>query len=189
MRRVLQEAAAGKFGWKPAPAPSGRGCGVACGIDAGTYVALMAEVKVDRERGAVKVERVVCAQDMGVVVNPDGRDDAGRGLHHDGPRLRAHARSCASSGGQILDENFDTYELPRFSWLPADRDGAREERRRSTPQGGGEPAIVPMGGGDRQRGVRRDGRAGHPAADHAGATEAGADLTPAAVNQRVADTG
>ena len=40
MVRVLN-AAAKKFGWTPKPAPSGRGVGVALGIDAGTYVALM----------------------------------------------------------------------------------------------------------------------------------------------------
>ena len=50
MRRVLQEAAKA-FGWKPAPAPSGRGWGVACGVDSGTYAALVAEVKVDRRAG------------------------------------------------------------------------------------------------------------------------------------------
>ena len=71
MRGVL-EAAAARFGWKKAAGPSGRGVGVACGIDAGSYVALMAEVKVDAATGNVKVGRIVCAQDMGVVINPDG---------------------------------------------------------------------------------------------------------------------
>jgi CO/xanthine dehydrogenase Mo-binding subunit len=71
MIRVLQ-AAATAFGWKSAPAPSGRGFGLACSIDAGSYVATMAEVKVDAATGRVKVLRIVCAQDMGVVVNPDG---------------------------------------------------------------------------------------------------------------------
>ena len=47
MIRTLN-AAAKKFGWVPKPAPSRRGVGVALGIDAGTYVALIAEVTVDR---------------------------------------------------------------------------------------------------------------------------------------------
>jgi isoquinoline 1-oxidoreductase len=71
MRRVLQ-AAADAFGWKAAAAPSGRGFGVACSIDAGTYVATMAEVKVDPSSGRVNVLRIACAQDMGIVVNPTG---------------------------------------------------------------------------------------------------------------------
>jgi len=48
-------------------------------------------------------------------------------------------------GGEIFETNFDTYEIPRFSWLPeietylvGDKDDA--------PQGGGEPAIICMGG-------------------------------------------
>ncbi|MHC4890010.1 MAG: xanthine dehydrogenase family protein molybdopterin-binding subunit, partial [Planctomycetota bacterium] len=71
MRRVLQ-AAAKKFGWSPLKARSGRGFGVACGIDSGTYVAHVAEVEVDKKTGHVQVKRVVCAQDMGIVVNPEG---------------------------------------------------------------------------------------------------------------------
>jgi nicotinate dehydrogenase subunit B len=45
------EAAAEAFGWTGGKGPSGRGHGVACGIDAGSYVALMAEVEVDRTSG------------------------------------------------------------------------------------------------------------------------------------------
>jgi isoquinoline 1-oxidoreductase len=136
-------AAAKKFGWKPAPAPSGRGVAVACGIDAGTYAALMAEVKVDRKNGTVKVERVVCAQDMGIVVNPDGATMQVEGSVTQGLGY-VFTEELRFRGGDILDRNFDTYELPRFSWVPAietvlvRNDGLQ-------PQGGGEPAIVPMG--------------------------------------------
>src|SRR4029077_4211582 len=71
MRKVLQ-AAADAFGWKSAKAPAGskgKGRGIACGVDAGTYVALIAEIAVDTTTGAIKVERVVAAQDMGIIVN------------------------------------------------------------------------------------------------------------------------
>ncbi|HTY58384.1 MAG TPA: molybdopterin cofactor-binding domain-containing protein, partial [Bacteroidota bacterium] len=71
MKRVLQSAAE-KFGWKPAKSPSGRGLGVALGIDAGTYVASIAEVAVNRSTGEVSVKRVLAVQDMGLVVNPEG---------------------------------------------------------------------------------------------------------------------
>ncbi len=55
------------YGWEPSVAPrgNGRGRGLACGMDAETYVALIAEVIVDFETGVVKVDRIVCAQDMG----------------------------------------------------------------------------------------------------------------------------
>ncbi len=48
-------------------------------------------------------------------------------------------------GGQILDLNFDTYEIPRFSWLPK-IETVLIDAKESPPQGGGEPAIICMGG-------------------------------------------
>jgi CO/xanthine dehydrogenase Mo-binding subunit len=47
-------------------------------------------------------------------------------------------------GGEILDLNFDTYEIPRFSWLPK-IETVIIDARNSPPQGGGEPAIICMG--------------------------------------------
>jgi len=35
-------------------------------------VAAMAEVNVDRDSGDVKVKRLACVQDMGIVINPEG---------------------------------------------------------------------------------------------------------------------
>ena len=47
-------------------------------------------------------------------------------------------------GGDVLDSNFDTYKLPRFSWLP-EIETVLVENKELTPQGGGEPAIITMG--------------------------------------------
>jgi len=142
MRRVL-EAAAARFGWKRAVAPSGRGVGVACGIDAGTYVALMAEVKVDAATGRVKVGRLVCAQDMGTVINPDGARMQIEGCLMMGLGYTL-SEEVRFDGGRILTRNFDAYELPRFSGMP-DVEIVLVKNDELTPQGGGEPAIVPVG--------------------------------------------
>jgi isoquinoline 1-oxidoreductase len=142
MKRVLKEAAA-KFGWTPAAAPSRRGFGVACGTDAGSYVTLMAEVKVDETSGAIKVARVVCAQDMGIVVNPDGATMQVEGGVTMGLGY-VLAEELRFSGGRIEDENFDTYELPRFSWVPR-IETVLVRNEALAPQGGGEPSTVPMG--------------------------------------------
>ena len=142
MRSVL-EAAAGRFGWKKAAGPSGRGVGVACGIDAGTYVALMAEVKVDAATGSVTVGRIVCAQDMGIVINPDGAKMQIEGCVMMGLGY-AVSEEIRFSGGSILTKNFDTYELPRFSAMP-DLETVLVKNDELTPQGGGEPALVPVG--------------------------------------------
>ena len=47
--------------------------------------------------------------------------------------------------GEIFDLNFDTYEIPRFSGLPRIETVLIDDRE-AAPQGGGEPAIICMGG-------------------------------------------
>jgi nicotinate dehydrogenase subunit B len=79
---------------------------------------------------------------MGIVVNPEGAKiqmevciTMGMGY--------ALTEEVHFKAGQVLDTNYDTYELPKFSWVPKietvilDSTGA--------PQGGGEPAIILMG--------------------------------------------
>jgi nicotinate dehydrogenase subunit B len=140
---LVLKAAAEKFGWAPAKAPSGRGFGIACGIDAGTYVAHISEVEVDRKTGHVQVKRVVCAQDMGLSVNPEGARIQMEGCITMGLGY-ALAEDIHFKGGEILDLNFDTYEIPRFSWLPRIETVLVDDRN-AAPQGGGEPAIICMG--------------------------------------------
>ena len=48
-------------------------------------------------------------------------------------------------GGRINDLNFDTYELPRFPWAPQIKT-VLVPADDLPPQGGGEPAIICMGG-------------------------------------------
>jgi len=143
MMRVLKTAAE-KFGWDPSPAPSGRGFGVACATDVGAYVATMAEVEVDQESGRVRVKRIVCAQDMGLVINPEGAKSQMEGSLMMGLGY-ALTEEVRFNGGEILDHNFDTYEIPRFSWLPK-IETALLENSEIPPAGGGEPPIVCMGG-------------------------------------------
>jgi isoquinoline 1-oxidoreductase len=116
---------------------------VACGIDSGSYAVLVAEVGVDRASGKVRVERVVCAQDMGVVVSPEGATMQIEGCITMGLGY-VLAEEVRFKDGKILDENFDSYELPRFSWLPR-IETVLVKNDELPPQGGGEPAIVPMG--------------------------------------------
>ncbi|MEO8587021.1 MAG: molybdopterin cofactor-binding domain-containing protein [Acidobacteriota bacterium] len=142
MRSVL-EAAAARFGWKRAAGPSGRGVGIACGIDAGTYVALAAEVKVDAATGRIRVARIACAQDMGVVINPDGATMQMEGCIMMGLGY-ALTEEVRFDGGRILTKNFDTYEIPKFSMMPA-LDTVLVKNDELSPQGGGEPALVPVG--------------------------------------------
>jgi isoquinoline 1-oxidoreductase len=142
MKRAL-ETAAEKFGWKPAKSPSGRGFGVALGIDAGTSVASMAEVSVNKSTGDITVRRVLAVQDMGLVVNPEGAAIQMEGCIMMGLGY-ALREGLHFKGGEISDRNFGTYEIPRFSWLPTIETHILDDEN-SPPQGGGEPAIVTMG--------------------------------------------
>lgn len=143
MRGVLT-AAAEKFGWKPGKSPAGRGAGIACGMDAGAYVAVIAEVEVDKNSGRVQVKRVVAAQDMGLVINPRGAKIQVEGCVMMGLGY-ALSEEIHFKGGEIFDLNFDSYEIPRFSWMPK-IETVLVESKDPNPQGGGEPAIICMGG-------------------------------------------
>jgi isoquinoline 1-oxidoreductase len=137
------KAAAAKFGWTGAKAPSGRGFGVACGTDVGTCVATIAEVEVDKRTGHVQVKRVVCAQDMGLVINPQGATIQVEGCVTMGLGY-ALTEDVHFKGGKILDLNFNTYELPRFSWVPK-IETVLLDLKDEPAQGGGEPGIIVMG--------------------------------------------
>jgi CO/xanthine dehydrogenase Mo-binding subunit len=142
LKRALQTAA-DAFGWKPGAGPSGQGRAIAVSVDAGTYCALAAEVAVNRASGEIRVKRVVAAQDMGIVINPDGAKMQMEGCVTMGLGY-VLTEELNFRGGEILDTNFESYSLPRFSMLPKIETIliANDEL---SPQGGGEPAIVPMG--------------------------------------------
>jgi len=142
MQRVIA-AAAQKFGWIPPRAPSGRGFGFACGDYLGTYLAITAEVEVNKETGHVQVKRLVCAQDMGIIINPEGARLQIEGCLTMGLGY-ALKEEIHFKGGEIRDLNFDTYEITHFSWLPK-IETVLVENPELSPQGGGEPAIICMG--------------------------------------------
>ena len=137
------KAVADKFGYVAGKTPSGRGIGVAVGIDAGSWVAHMAEVKVDKNSGKVQVVRVACAQDMGLCVNPEGATIQMEGCIMMGLGYTL-VEEVLFEGGNIQNRGFDSYYIPRFSWLPK-IDTVILDRKDKPPQGGGEPAIIAIG--------------------------------------------
>ena len=106
-------------------------------------MATLAEVNVDTTSGKVKVERVVCAQDTGEIINPQGITLQIEGC------ITMGIGYCLSEeirfkGGKILDGNFDTYEFTHFSWIPK-IETVLIDNPEMPPQGCGEPAITTMG--------------------------------------------
>jgi len=142
---AVLRAAADAYGWERAVSPrrTGRGRGLACGIDAETYVALVADVTVDSRTGTVEIERIVCVQDMGIVVNPDGARMQMEGCITMGLGY-VFTEEIRFQGGKILDANFDTYRLARFSQVPK-IETVFVPNDDLPPKGGGEPAIINMG--------------------------------------------
>jgi nicotinate dehydrogenase subunit B len=137
------KAVAEKFGYVPAKTPGGRGIGMACGTDAGTWVALMAEIKVDKNTGHIQVVRVACAQDMGLCVNPQGALIQIEGCIMMGLGY-ALSEEILFEGGNIRNRGFDSYMIPRFSWTPK-IDAVILDKQDQPPRGGGEPAIIAIG--------------------------------------------
>ncbi len=139
--KAVLRLAAEKAGWGR-PLPKGRGRGVATQFVFGTYLAEVAEVEVSKD-GEVRVQRVVCAVDCGLVVNPD--------------TVQAQVQSAVVFGisaalfgkitlkdGRVEQSNFDTYRALRMSETPPIE--VHIVRNTEAPGGMGEPgtsAIVP----------------------------------------------
>jgi nicotinate dehydrogenase subunit B len=89
------------------------------------------------------VKRVVCAQDMGVAVNPEGARTQIEGAITMGLGY-ALSEEIRFKDGVVADSNFDAYQIPRFSWLPH-IDAVLVDSPGVPPSAGGEPAIICMG--------------------------------------------
>ncbi len=130
--------AAEKAGWgNPAP---GRFQGVAVHKSFGTYVAEVAEVSL--RDGAVKLERITCAVDCGVPVNPDViRAQMEGGI---GYGLGAVMRNQITlTEGEVDQFNFPDYEPLRISDMPAI--DVHIVPSTEAPMGVGEPGVPPVG--------------------------------------------
>lgn len=137
-RAVLQRAT-DKAGWGK-PLPSGRYHGLALHHSFRTYVAQVAEVSVGRN-GQVRVHRVVCAIDCGMVVNPDIVAAQMEGSVVFG-LTAALKGSITVRNGRIEQSNFHDYPLLRMSEMPQVE--THIVASRELPGGAGEPGVPPI---------------------------------------------
>jgi isoquinoline 1-oxidoreductase len=135
--------AAKTFGWDRTK-QEGHGYGIALGQDAGTSVAMIAEVYVNKTTGEVQPIRVVCGQDMGQVVNPHGATLQTEGGITMGLGYALY-EDIEFNGGEVKSTNFNNYEITKFSKTPK-IECVFVDNMDSKPQGAGEPAIVCVGG-------------------------------------------
>jgi CO/xanthine dehydrogenase Mo-binding subunit len=144
--RAVLEAAATQFGWNRLKPTPGRGFGLACGTEKGSYLATCAEVEIDLGRKTVRVVRAVSAFECGAIVNPDHlRNQAEGALTMGlGGALFEH---IDFENGKILNPSFADYRLPRFRDVPEievvllDRKDLKSAGAGETPIVGIAPAI------------------------------------------------
>ncbi|NBN80351.1 molybdopterin-dependent oxidoreductase [Microvirga tunisiensis] len=132
--------AAEKAGWGT-PLPEGRHRGVAVHTSFNSHVAEIAEISF-RDDGTVKVEKVVCAVDCGIPVNPDTiraqvEGAIGYGL---GAVLR---NEITFTDGMVDQSNFDTYQPLRLTDMPQIE--VHIVPSTEAPTGIGEPGTPPVG--------------------------------------------
>ena len=132
--------AAEKAGWG-APLPEGRFRGVAVHESFNTYVAQVAEISL-REGGGIKVERVVCAVDCGIPINPDiirAQMEGGIGFG-----LGAVLKSeITLDQGRVEQANFDSYQVLTIEEMP--KVEVHIVPSTESPTGVGEPGVPPIG--------------------------------------------
>jgi isoquinoline 1-oxidoreductase subunit beta len=131
--------AAEKAGWG-APLPDGVARGIAFAESFSSYVAQVAEVRL--LDGAVKVERVVCAVDCGVPINPDvikAQMEGGIGY---GLSAVLHGAITLKDG--LVDQtNFHDYMPLRINEMP--KVEVHIVPSSADPTGVGEPGVPPVG--------------------------------------------
>jgi isoquinoline 1-oxidoreductase beta subunit len=114
--KAVLELAAEKAGWgRPLHERTGRGVSVQFVF--GTYMAQVADVEVSKS-GTVRVPRVVCAVDCGIVVNPDTVRAQIEGAITFGVTAALYGEITLKDG-RVEQANFDTYRMIRMDEAPA----------------------------------------------------------------------
>ena len=139
--KAVLELAAEKAGWgQKLPDRVGRGVSVQNTFR--TYMAQVAEVEVAKD-GSVRVRRVVCAVDCGIVVNPNIVRAQIEGAIIFGITAALYG-AITLKDGRVEQANFDTYQMLRMNEAPAIE--VHIVQSSELPGGMGEPgtsAIVP----------------------------------------------
>jgi CO/xanthine dehydrogenase Mo-binding subunit len=143
--KAVLEAVARRVKWESRPSPrnpgSSTGRGVALALRGGTYVATIAEIEVDRRSGAIRVKRLVCAHDCGLIVNPDAlRGTVQANLIQSlGRTLKEEVTFDRTS---VTSVDWNTYPVVRWSDLP-EVEVILINRPEIAPSGAGEPSSRP----------------------------------------------
>ena len=142
---VLRRAAA-LIGWqaRPAPAKSGVGRGIAYVHykNNESYVAVALEAEVERSSGAIRVRRISCAHDCGLVINPDAlrAQIEGNILQTLSRTLHEEVKFDVS---RVTSVDWASYPILRFPEVPEILIDL-VDRPKEPPLGAGEAAATPV---------------------------------------------
>ena len=119
LARVVKLAAE-KAGWGT-PLPPNTGRGIAC-VSAQekktpTWTASVVQARIDPASGKVRVEKIVCAVDCGIVVNPDGARSQIEGSLLFGVSNALKERGTVANG-TLVQSNFHDYQVLRMDEVP-----------------------------------------------------------------------
>jgi CO/xanthine dehydrogenase Mo-binding subunit len=137
LRHVIKVAAK-RARWG-SPLPSGKGRGISVSYNQGIWVAEIAEVTVADDR--LKVDRITCAIDCGLVVNPQGAVNQVEGGIVDGLAAALYGKITVRDG-IVQESNFHDYQFCRIDDIPdidvhfVDSD--------DSPRGLGEGPLAPV---------------------------------------------
>lgn len=117
--RAVIVAAAERFGWShyQRRQDQGRGFAFARYKNLAAYLALAAEVEVDRKRGHVRLKRAVAAVDCGEAVNPDGIQNQVQGGILQSASWTLHER-VAFDRTRVTSRDWNSYPILRFTEIP-----------------------------------------------------------------------
>jgi len=113
--RAALELAADKAGWG-SPLPPRTGRGVAVQVSFGSFIATVAQARVD-EHGEVRVQRLVSAVDTGIVVNPDTVIAQLQGGLTFGLTAALYG-NIDIDNGRVRQSNFHDYRMLRINEMP-----------------------------------------------------------------------
>jgi isoquinoline 1-oxidoreductase beta subunit len=134
---AVLELAAEKSGWGR-PIPNGGACGVSVQFVFGTYMAQVAEVSVSKA-GAVRLQRVVCAVDCGMVINPDTVRAQAESAIVFGTTAALHGEITLKNG-RVEQTNFGNYPILRINEAPVVE--VHIVKSAEAPGGMGEPGTA-----------------------------------------------
>lgn len=137
--RAVFDLAASKFEWGK-PLEKGRYAGIAQHKSVGSCVAQAAEISIS-DKGGVKVHRVVCAIDCGIVVNPDTVKAQVEGGIVFGLTSALKGKITISEGS-VDQSNFHDYPLLAMSEMPHIE--VHIMPNRESPTGVGHLAVPPI---------------------------------------------